>query len=225
MLVNGIEAKVRVRLIKGLKSFISLESYNSRGENIASVDKLDKNMPDDPLEVNRLNIYDRLYGEAIAVFNKHLSKFKVQTVDTIDSVKRGIKDILEIYEKYKFDDIIITVPIELKSIELVDDVLEVLLECADNQVESITFNLRSRRDVVYKETITHVDIEYGLNFDSLNEKLYKAIGYSLTSPDMVIISNALNKASEYKLSNVSEIADICLIFKYKLEIEREEFEK
>ena len=223
MLVNGIEAKVRVRLLNGVKTFISLESYNSRGENIASVDKLSKNLPDDPSEVNRLNIYDRLYGETIDIFNEHLKEYKVQAVDVIDSIKRGIKDILEIYEKYKSDDIIITIPIELKSIELVDDVLEVTLECSDNQVKSMTLNLRSRRNVLYEEIITHVDIEYGLNFDSLNEKLYKTIGYSLTSPDIVIISNALNKAPNYELSNVSEMADVSLILKYRLEIEREEF--
>lgn len=225
MLVNGIEAKVRVRLLNGVKTFISLESYNSRGENIASVDKLSKNLPDDPSEVNRLNIYDRLYGETIDIFNKHLKEYKVQAVDVIDSIKRGIKDILEIYEKYKSDDIIITIPIEIKSIELVDDVLEVTLECSDNQVKSMTLNLRSRRNVLYEEIITHVDIEYGLNFDSLNEKLYKTIRYSLTSPDIVIISNALNKAPNYELSNVSEMADVSLILKYRLEIEREEFEK
>lgn len=223
MLVNGIEAKICLMLIKGTKLLISFESYNSRGENIASINTLNKSLPDNPAEVNRLNIYDRLYGEAIHEFNRHLSVFRVETVDIIDSINIGIKYILEIYEKYKSDDISITVPVELKSIELVDDVLEVSVECIDNQVDSMTFNLRSRRNVSHKEVITHIDIEYGLNFDSLNEKLYKAIGYSLTSPDIVIISNILNNSSKYELSNVSENAYVSIIFKYNLEIEREEF--
>lgn len=219
MLVNGIEAKICLTLIKGLKLLMSFESYNARGENITSIDTLNKALPDNPAEVNRLNIYDRLYGEVIHTFNRHLSAFRVETVDIIDSINVGIKNIIEIYEKYKSDDISITVPIELKSIELVDDVLEVSVECIDNQVESMTFNLRSRRDVIYKKMITETD----MYFDLLSEKLYKAIGYSLTSPDMVIISNILNKTPKYKLSNVSENANVCLIFKYNLAIEREEF--
>lgn len=223
MLVNGIEAKICLMLIKGTKLLISFESYNSRGENIASINTLNKSLPDNPAEVNRLNIYDRLYGEAIHEFNKHLRVFRVETIDIIDSINIGIKYILEIYEKYKSDDISITVPIELKSIKLVDDVLEISVECTDNMVDLMTFNLRSRRNILHKEVITHVDIEYGLNFDSLNKKLYEAIGYSLTSPDIVIISNILNNSPKYELSNVSENAYVSLIFKYNLEIEREEF--
>ena len=223
MLVNGIEAKICLMLIKGTKLLISFESYNSRGENIASINTLNKSLPDNPAEVNRLNIHDRLYGEVIHEFNRHLRVFRVETVDIIDSINIGIKYILEIYEKYKSDDISITVPIELESIKLVDDVLEVSVECIDNQVDSMTFNLRSRRNILCKEVITHIDIEYGLNFDSLNKKLYEAIGYSLTSPDIVIISNILNNSSKYELSNVPENADVSLIFKYNLEIEREEF--
>lgn len=220
MLVNGIEAKICLTLIKGTKLLMSFESYNSRGENIASIDTLNKSLPDNPAEVNRLNIYDRLYGEVIHTFNRHLSAFRVETVDIIDSINIGIKNILEIREKYKSDDISITVPIELKSIELVDDVLEVSLECIGNQVESMTFNLRSRRDVVYKEMIAETDIY----FDLLSDKLYKAIGYSLTSPDMVIIGNIFKKVPNYVLTDVPRSVDeVRLIFKYNLEIKREEF--
>lgn len=224
MLVNGIEANVKVRLIKGYNLLESFESYNSRGELIISMDaSTERGSVYRPEDVNRFNIYERLYGESIETFDKHLRTFGVKAVDIMKSMSKATKNILEIREKYKSDDISITVPIELKSIKLVDDVLEVSVECIDNQVESMTFNLRSRRNTLYKEVITHVDIEYGLNFDSLNKKLYKAIGYSLTSPDIVIISNILNNSPKYELSNVSENADVSLIFKYNLEIEREEF--
>ena len=224
MLVNGIEANVRVRLIKGYNLLESFESYNSRGELIISIDASTKRgCVDKPEDVNRFNIYERLYGESIETFDKHLRTFGVKAINIMKSMSEAAKNILEIRERYKSDDISITVPIELESIKLIEDVLEVSVECIDNQVDSMTFNLRSRRNILHKEVITHIDIEYGLNFDSLNKKLYEAVGYSLTSPDIVIISNILNNSPKYELNNVSENADVSLIFKYNLEIEREEF--